>query len=303
MKIGILGDLHLRSSRPVNRIDNYYQAQFEKLNQAFQVFQEEGCMMVLQPGDFFNNYGKDPYDVTNNAIALLMYYRIPTYLVFGQHDIKFHNQEVTDIPIQTLNKTDLIQQLSNKPETIKLGAKQKVKLYGANWDESIPKARRIKNVVNILVTHTMVIKNKKLWPQQSEYIMARNLPEYGYDLVVSGDNHQAFTYQNKVINCGSLMRMRSDQDKHKPMFGIYDTVDGTLDVRYYDIHSSEIVLKLQEKEESKQSEERKKKLTQSLETDIDEVELDYRRNVNRVVKRKGKELSKRSKDIVEESIS
>lgn len=303
MKIGILGDLHLRSTRPVNRIDNYYETQFEKLSQAFQTFQEEGCMVAIQPGDFFNNYGKDPYDVTNNAIALLMYYRIPTYLVFGQHDIKFHNQEVTDIPIQTLNKTDLIQQLSNTPETISLGAKQKIKLYGANWNESIPKARRRKNVVNVLVMHTMVIKNKKLWPQQSDYIMARNLTEYGYDLVVSGDNHQAFTYKNKVINCGSLMRMRSDQDKHKPIFGIYDTVDGTLDVRYYDIHSPETVLKLQEVEENKESEERKKKLTQSLDTDIDEIELDYRRKVNRVVKRKGKELNKRSKDIVEESIS
>ncbi len=305
MKFGILGDLHLRATRPANRIDDYVNStQWEKLQQAFETFQEEECMFILQPGDWFDNYGKDPYSVTNSTIALLMLYRIPIYMVFGQHDIKFHNKTLIDIPIQTLNQTDLIHQIPNdKPETIKLGGKKKLKIYGANWGDSIPKARRQKNVTNILLAHTMVIKNKKLWPGQTDYTFARKLPEYGYDLVITGDNHQAFTYKNKVINCGSLMRMRSDQHNHQPMFAIYDTVENELDVRHYDIQPSESVLRMQEVKEEKESVERKNKLAKNLNFDIDETELDYRRNVNRVVKRKGKKLSKRSKDIIEESIS
>lgn len=303
MKLGILGDIHLQATNPVNRIDNYPATQMEKLQQAFETFQDEGCMAVLQPGDFFHNYGKDPYSVTNNAIALLMLYRMPMYLVFGQHDIKFHNQDIPDIPIQTLNKTDLVTKLSPEPSTIKLNKKQKIKIYGANWGEGIPRARRRKNVVNILVMHKMVIKNKKLWPGQEDYTLARKIPEKGYDLVVSGDNHNAFVYNNQVINCGSLMRMRSDQKNHKPMFGIYDTLENTLDVRYYDIQPSEAVLKLQDVKDKKESESRKDKLAHDLNMDIDESELNYRKNVRRVVRKKRKKFSDRSKDIIEESIS
>ena len=307
MKLGILGDLHLRASRPVNRIDDYFMTQFQKIQQAFETFADEGCSAVLQPGDWFHDYGKDPYNITNDAIALLMLYRIPVYLVFGQHDIKFHNKDISDVPIQTLNRTDLVTQLSHKPHTINIGGK-KVKLYGANWDEPIPRAKRRKNVVNILVAHTMVIKNKKLWPQQTDYTQARKLPEMGYDLVVSGDNHQAFTLKNKVINCGSLMRMKTDQKDHTPMFGIYDTLENTLDVRYYDVQPSEAVLKLKEKEEEKNRNSRKQSLitsfnTQESDQDIDEKELDYRRNVRKVIRKQRKKINTRTKDIVEESLS
>lgn len=304
MKLGLLGDLHLRTSTPINRIDDYVTNQFNKLEQAFETFSEEECVFILQPGDWFDNFGKDSYGVTNHAIALLMFYRIPIYLVFGQHDIKFHNKDLTDIPIQTLNETKLVQQLTNNPEIIKLNEKQRLKLYGANWNEPLPKARKVKNIINILVAHTMVIKNKKLWPGQTDYKVARQLPNLGYDLVVTGDNHQAFTWKNQVINCGSLMRMRSDQDKHHPTFAIYDTIEKTLDMHYYDILPSNTVFKLKEVEEKKESEERRDNLAESIvNIDIDQSKLNYRRSVNRIVKRKKKKLSDRTIDIIEESLS
>lgn len=301
MKIGILGDLHLRATKPINRIDNYYENQFNKLKQAFETFKENECRFILQPGDFFHNYGKDPYNITYDVISFLILYHIPIYLVFGQHDIKFHNTNLTDIPIQILNKTDLITKLDNDP--IK---RNDVYIYGKNWEESWPtKTVRKSSALKILVAHQMVIKNKKLWKDQTDYYRAKDLCREKYDLIVSGDNHQSFSFKspkngNRLINCGSLMRMKIDQKEHKPIYSVYDTDTNELDIYYYDISPAEQVFK-QKSEEKKDEEERKTEFSEKLSSKEFEGELNYRSNINKVIR--NKRCRRRTKEIIEEALT
>lgn len=296
-RIGILGDLHLRASKPINRLDtNYQEKQFTKLNQAFDSFAEEGCTCVVQAGDLFNNYGNDPYSITYETIAFLMLRKIPIYGVFGQHDIKFHNTEVTDIPIQILNKTNLFNRLTDEPTLV--GVNEDVALYGASWDEDIPDIIYNKKT-NILVMHRMVIKGKKLWPGQTDYLQARRLNKLGFDLIVSGDNHNAFT-SGKVVNCGSLMRMTIAQMDHEPIYAIYDTKTDKIKTYKYDIDPAKSVLNEEKVREKQASDRYKDDFRASLNSDF-EGELNYRENVNKVIKKR-KRVRKRTKDIIEESL-
>jgi DNA repair exonuclease SbcCD nuclease subunit len=311
VKIGLLGDLHIRSSRPVCRIDDYYENQFNKLAQAFDHFKDENCKIVLQPGDFFHNYGKDPYDVVYDTIAFLMIYRLPIYLVFGQHDVKFHNTCLTDIPIQILNKTDLIHKIEKDKATKVTYLDESVYLYGSSWKEDHPKetARARGFCTKILVTHEMIIKNKRLWHGQKEYTEGRSLKHNtNFDLFVCGDNHQAFSLNNKVINCGSLMRMREDQENHQPQYAIYDTKTRELSVHKYKIDDFSQVAKKNTKKTEKDEEELKREIfAESLKNDLDDGELDYRTNINKVMKKrirkKKTSFDDRVANIIEESLS
>ncbi len=298
-RIGILGDLHLRATKPIHRIDNYYERQFEKLLYAFNIFKEQKCDFIIQPGDFFHNYGKDPYSITYDAIAFLLLHNITAYIVFGQHDIKFHNTELKDIPIQILNQTSLVTKLDNIPET----EKDDVLLYGINWNDNWPKIEKEhKNKFKILVMHQMVINRKKLWTGQTDYYTAKELEQSDFDLIVCGDNHNSFVFKNKVINCGSLMRMNIDQRRHIPIFVIYDTCKKKLTRYEYPIEAHDLVLEHDKSKEDKQLEEEKRKIfASSLDNKSFEGQLDFRKNINQVIKQK--RYRKRTIQIIEESLT
>jgi len=298
-RIGSLGDLHLRASKPVHRIDKYYERQFEKLCFAFNEFKKNAVDFVLQPGDFFHDYGRDPYNIAYDAVAFLILHKIPVYLVFGQHDIKFHNTELTDIPIQILNKTSLITQLSD----VAIEPSRNVLVYGMNWNDKMPtNIDTSRKKFKILVMHKMVINRKKLWPEQTDYITARDLAHSKFDLIVSGDNHKAFIYNNKVINCGSLMRMTTAQCKHKPMFAIYDTESQKLKKYEYPIESHDLVLKQNVKKQEELLEaESHEVFATSLDGKEFEGQLDYRANVHKVIKQR--RCRQRTIEIIEEALS
>lgn len=298
-RIGILGDLHLRSSRPIHRTDNYYERQFEKLCFAFDRFKKSNCDFVIQPGDFFHDYGRDPYNIAYDAIAFLVLHKIPVYLVFGQHDIKFHNTELTDIPIQILNKTRLITQLTNNPTE----HRRNILMYGMNWNDKFPTSvEKSKSKFKILVMHKMVICRKKLWPGQSDYLVAHNLAQDKYDLVICGDNHNSFIYRNKVINCGSMMRMTVAQRTHRPMFVIYDTDSRKLEKYEYPIETHDLVLKQNTRKEEKLLEvESQEVFASSLNDKEFEGQLDFRQNIEKVIKKK--RCRRRTIEIIEEALS
>lgn len=300
MRLGILGDVHLRASKPQNRIDDYYRTQFDKLSSIFEHFQSLGVDSVLQPGDLFHDYGKDPYELTYEVIAFLMCYRMKFYVVYGQHDIKFHNLDCNDIPIQVINKTSLLNRVLNrKPKKLSDG----VKLFGASWGEPIPKVKGNPQIP-ILMTHRMVTKKGPLWKGHEDYTLARNLLKTtNYKLIICGDNHKAFTYSKNnrhVINCGSMTRMSVDQFDHQPIYCVYDTYTDELQVFNVPIQDPVLVLKKSEHDRKKKSDEALDCFKRGLDSNF-EADLNYRDNVNKVMKRK--RVRKRTKDIVEEALN
>jgi hypothetical protein len=146
----------------------------------------------------------------------------------------------------------------------------------------------------------MVINGKKLWEGQTDYIQARMLErKYAYDLFVTGDNHQSFT-KGKVINCGSLMRMKKDQADHVPIYGIYDTETKKLETFEYDIAPASVVFDLDDIEKRRISSEKKENFVNSLNLDF-EGEIDFRANVQHILSKK-RRTKARTRQILEEAL-
>ena len=298
--LGLVGDIHARGSSPVERVDDYVVVQYQKLRQAFDHFKRKRVSAVIAPGDLFNNYGRDTYDVLYSVIDLLKEYGFPVYTVFGQHDIRFHNLGVTDTPMQILIKSHLVWPLRKNGTMVDNG----VCLFGANFGEPLFKVPNThKKLTNIMVMHKMIINGKKLWPGQTDYSQARVLErKYGYDLYVCGDNHQAFV-NGKVLNCGSLMRMNIDQAKHKPMYALYDPHKNKLKTFEYDIAPANLVLKSYDSVLGNikgLSKKQKKEFAESLNTDY-EGGTDYKNNIHGIIKKK-RRVRKRAREIIEKSL-
>ena len=107
-----------------------------------------------------------------------------------------------------------------------------------------------------------------------------------YDLIVSGDNHQNFMFQDGrryLYNAGSLMRMTAGQLDHRPEVGIYDTETKTLEMVKVPIRPAEEVLSREHIEEAKERDERLEAFVKSLKTDYG-LELSFRRNLEEFFK-------------------
>ena len=230
MKLGILGDTHFTSRGPSRRLDNYFETQIDKLNQAFSIFKQEECQFVIQPGDLF-----DTHTVSNEVKArIIQIFRkhrnfLPIFCVSGQHDISGHSlHTLKNSPLAVLQSAGVITLLSAKVwgECLK-GEEKTFGLYGASYGEPIPEPKD-EDTYNILVIHKM-IGDRELYPGQeltkpNQFL--RNHPKY--NLVVCGDYHYRFSSQYKgrtIINAGCLVRKTISKFdlEHKPSVAIFDT--------------------------------------------------------------------------------
>lgn len=233
MKILITGDWHIDNKAPKRRTDDYWKTIVNKLNFILDLYVEHKCKFILQPGDFFNSHRANDF-LKSYMIELLE--EIDIFCVYGQHDMRYHNIDIKNTPLNVLDKAGAVTVLWDKPEWIKGlsgGTYLPTYLYGCSWGDEIPEKDDMDGI-HILVMHKMVIKDEdhKLWYAQEDFITADRLDDLEFDLIVTGDNHQGFSHGN-VFNCGSLMRSTIAQVDHKPHVWIYDTEEN--DATRYDI--------------------------------------------------------------------
>jgi len=201
----VIGDVHATRYRPENRCDDYWETFKRKFS--FIMNEVKSCDFGIQVGDLFNSY-KAPRLVTSFLAEKLKFK--PLMGVYGQHDMKYHSDDFSDTSMNILVKSGFIEILNDSPV---LNYNKFIHIYGASWREEIPEIID-KNYFNILVAHRMVI-NTKLWAGQKDATWADELNNSGFDLILSGDNHQKFV-RGKVINAGSIMRSTTAQLEHQP---------------------------------------------------------------------------------------
>lgn len=237
MKILCLGDVHLRRSNPINRKDDYFNTQFQKIKYVYDYAVDNQVSMILQPGDLYDRFDC-PYSVTEHYIRYFnsQVINIPIFAILGQHDQRYHRSGKENTPIGCLfagieRTGSKILRVSSPLIFEEEYSKSKIEIYGASWNEEIPEPQN-KSAINILVIHKMVTKDGPLWEGQEEYINAQELiKKTNYHLIVCGDNHKSFVEDyrmRRLVNCGSLMRTNIDQFDHKPCFYIYDTKSKSL---------------------------------------------------------------------------
>lgn len=253
MKIIAAPDLHIREKRPENRIDeNYFQTQYEKIEWIVNFTNKVEGILCL-PGDVFDSPTQSYFAL---AKYLELFRSIPfVYAIRGQHDLRYHDLNNDNIPLTLLEAAMSLNLLSKKPIQYE---QSRWLFYGCSYGEPIPKIEN-KDAFNILLIHKMIIDSDKIWEGQEEYVYAQNLIRTsGFDLIISGDNHQFFTSSWKgkhLFNCGSLMRSTTAQLDHKPCIVVFETKNYSFQILPIPIKPINQVFDLKQLEEKKEKEE------------------------------------------------
>ena len=252
MKILLMSDIHLRTSPTRNRIDNFLETQFSKLEWCFELAKKENCDLFLQGGDLFDS-PRASDDLKRRLQSLLRKYSINFCCIFGQHDVRFRQDNLDNTPLGVVESSGLISILSDTPAVF-----DNVHIYGASWGQPIPQIQD-KNAFNVLVIHKMVIQNEedKIWHGQQNYSTARVLlAKNNFNLILSADNHKTFTdeYNNKtLLNLGSMTRLTSAQMEHKPQTVIFDTSKNEYTIYDIPIKPAEEVFNLEQIEKNRET--------------------------------------------------
>lgn len=300
MKILAFGDIHCRQEAPRWRTDNYSETHFNKMKYCFDLAQRNGCSIVAMPGDIFHSPRAS--DDTKRRLQSLLkeYINITVLGIFGQHDVHHYRADLNNTPLGVVESSGLIEVLR---EPFRNGI---VDFYGASWNEPIPEILN-KNAFNVLLIHTMIIKDDKLYHEQKNYVTARNmLAKNSFGLIISGDNHGCFAseYNGKtLLNMGSLCRMTTAQLGHIPTCAIYDTDTKTYELFEVPIEPASSVFNLEEvlkNKDKKETSEQIKEYIDILSSDSGAKEFSFVDNLNNFILKN--EIRQSVQDIIKSTL-
>lgn len=214
----LTGDIGLRADVPVARIDDFLAEQERKLTWLQDLQIEYGCP-VLDSGDVFDNWKSPPW-LLSMAIRLL-----PGWMttIPGNHDLPGHSLEL-------LSKSSLAVVEAADKVTVALS---EIDIHTNTSDIIVspfpwgiePSRCNNENIgpylLNVAICHIMTYQGEPPYPGCKDSDATRLLKKLaGYDLVLTGHNHQSFVEQDEdgrlLVNPGSLMRENADQIDHKP---------------------------------------------------------------------------------------
>lgn len=298
MKLLCVGDLHYRASVPRGRKDNFLKSFFNKTEQIYDISDDYDCDHILAPGDVFDGsvpplWLIETFINTSRGRGLLA--------ILGQHDMRYHHTDRKNTPLGVAAAAKAVRILGKMPFV-----SGDVEFYGASWSSKIP-VPGSSDSIKVLLMHRMVIKNKKLWAQQEDFVRSNTiLHNHMYDLIVTGDNHQFFTdsYGGRhLVNCGSLMRTNIDQMNHRPSVVLYDTESRGIEVLALDVEPAEDVLDLEKSEQAKARNEDLDAFIEQVKSSKGAPDLDFLGNLDKLVKSKDVSLGVQAKvnEIVEMS--
>jgi predicted phosphodiesterase len=298
-----VGDLHLTTVKPKRRVDNYWETQWNKMNYIMKTAKEVGASAILQPGDFFDSHKANNYLKQHIINWMNEKYRLsewtPIYCVFGQHDMRYHSVYTDNTPLRVLEAAGVVNMLDNEPAQF-ADEHNYVDIYGASWGQEMPvPLKKEKDKLTLLVTHRMIYQ-EKLWEKQEDGERAYGiLLRTKFDVIVSGDNHQSFMVEKGgrfLINCGSLMRMKSDQLEHRPCFYIINTKNRKVEKRYIPIQFSADVFDLEKLKREKERNEKIEAFVSKLKQSDKPLDLDFAE----ALRRRLPELDQATRSMIEE---
>jgi predicted phosphodiesterase len=281
MKILCGPDLHIRVTAPEHRIDDFVRTQIYKIKWILSLASDEGCKMILFPGDL-TDHSRLPYYIVDHYIRIFKNFSEDTFIILtvrGQHDMLYH-VESQNTPYSVMDAGGAISHVGGTSHLYDTT----IGISGVDFDGEIQEVvwDLVRGQVNILLIHKMFVDDK-LWEGQEEYERANIfLTKNKWDLIVSGDNHQHFMFQSRGrfhVNCGSLMRQNIDQLHHQPVVYIYDTENKTLTPHYIPIDPAEEVFNIEAAEAEKEKDENLEVLYKKLEGETEITGLDYVKNL------------------------
>jgi len=244
-----VSDIHLQESVPVARIDDFWNAQWEKLDFISELQKWHECP-VINAGDLYDFWKPSPMLLSKTMEHLPDVF----WTIYGQHDLPQHNNELAyKSGIYCLEKAKALQTM---PCMGGWG------LSPEDWKEyELPTLAG----KTYFVWHHMTYQGKNLFPGSTASNAAKLLRKYPqYDLIITGDNHKPFVEKHEgrlLVNPGSLFRTTAAQKDHKPRVYLWFADTNTVEPVYLPINENAI-----SREHIEQKEERDNRINSFIET-------------------------------------
>ena len=217
----LLSDTHIRETIPECRTDDFMRAQKKKWMFVKELQKKYQCP-VLHGGDVFDHWKPNPFLIglagrflPDNLIA------IP-----GQHDLPSHSlEDVERSGINALHDTGKITLLKHTDDF----DLDHILYQAFPWGIPLKGTERgFGERRAVALIHYGVYRRQPHYPGAEKKgdmarMVLRKMP--GFDLIVSGDNHQTFVERQGdrlLVNPGSFMRTTAAQADHKPCVFLWD---------------------------------------------------------------------------------
>lgn len=277
MNLIVTSDWHIRASIPENRIDNFLQAQEEKIKFILKKSIEHKAPIIVA-GDIGDKPKWENW-LLRKYISMFKSHQEKIYVLPGQHDLPDHrldqlNQSALGVLVASKAVVPLLRELViSDCLIVPFPFGKKIKSYHCS----------IKNKKSIAIIHTLVSRTK-LWSKQENFISAKNLlKKNNYDFIISGDNHQSFyeCYKDKtLINPGSLMRTTIGQQDHLPRCYLINLTKGSIQKIFIPIKSLDVVFNIEKVKNKNENDKRIKAFVNSLDCDL-EFKIKFKENLKK----------------------
>lgn len=225
--ISLIADTHFRDDRPINRKDDYYQAQLQKFDWCL-----KQAPTMLHAGDFFHR-PRCSHKLLCDLIYLIKEAGTDIIVIPGQHDLIGQNiDSIWRTPLGVLAEAGIVRLLLDTPAFVRnpvsSGKSFGFRVFPAPFDCEPPEPGDA-DEFKVLLIHKLILgpNNQGSFPGVDAPNCKKMLKTHPkFDLIVSGDNHVSFAYtgakRNRICNPGSMMRATKDQVTHKPSIGLID---------------------------------------------------------------------------------
>jgi DNA repair exonuclease SbcCD nuclease subunit len=264
----LTADWHLREDTPICRTDDFWQAQWKKIDFIRDLQIKYDCP-VIHAGDLFNHWKPSPY-LLNQTIK-----HLPDnfYTIYGNHDLPQHQ-----IELHEKTGTDNLL-LAGKLSVLEECHWNQEPRDGSLFFPSFPKER------SVLFWHVMTWTGNQPWPGCTDLPAERLLDKFPqFDLIVTGHNHKAFVVEKDgrvLVNPGSLTRQEADKDEHKPRVYLWYAKSNTVTPVYLPIEKN--VISREHLDRVKERDERISAFVERLDTDW-QIGISFEENLERFEK-------------------
>lgn len=274
----LCADIHMRSTTPACRTDDFLAAQANKWNHILGTSNSYDNIPILVAGDLGQNSQWPDWLERWFIYNATRFNTGQIYLVPGQHDLPNHRLELWEkSAIGVLEASKAINVI--REGYVELDG---FVIYGCPYGEDIPKPTHTLAPQQRLIcmAHMMVIEDRKLWPDQSAPTglkILKNNPSY--DLILTGDNHNSFIASDGrrvLVNPGSMTRHKADQIDHRPRVYLWYAEDNTVEPLFLPIEEGVVSRVHIDKKETR--DERIETFVTHLKDDY-EIGLDFEENV------------------------
>ena len=284
----LTADWHLRDTVPECRTDDFYAAQWKKLDFISALQKKHNCS-VYHAGDLFHHWKPSPSLLTDTIKHIPK--RFVT--VYGNHDVPQHNLElVYKSGIRTLETAGIISVFPNGTNFGNKPNPDKPSMQGDFTDEIYRK---------VLVWHEFTYKGKPPWPGCEADTGNKLLNKYpGFDLILTGDNHQSFTAKKDgrvLVNAGNITRQSAAQIDFKPCVYLWYAKTNTVEPVYIPVEEG--VVSREHIEKVTQRDERLDAFISKLDDNWD-IGISFEENLKRFLQKN--KINKHVKRIINRAI-